>query len=115
MGIVTKRTTHTARGFIGLSPWDGDKNPYGVSAINLGNNSISRIEIVSSLNSLNIAYHLYQYNAQNCPAKYNPKVHLGTIQSVSQIWQSDSSAHAQKLADGYEKSGSWPILVEILS
>ncbi|HBD05886.1 MAG TPA: hypothetical protein DCY93_00550, partial [Firmicutes bacterium] len=83
MGIVTKRTTHTARGFIGLSPWDGDKNPYGVSAINLGSNPNSKLEIVSSLNISNQAHLMYLINFLNCPMKYNPKVFLGTIQSVS--------------------------------
>ncbi len=61
MGKVTNRTSQTSQGFLAISPWDGNKNSYAYSAINLGSNFISKLEIVSSLNCLNIGRDNYHY------------------------------------------------------
>ncbi|HBD06395.1 MAG TPA: hypothetical protein DCY93_03180 [Firmicutes bacterium] len=110
MGKVTVRTIRTSGGFLALSPWGGDYGPYDYSAINLGNNFIAKLEIVSSLNSFNISHHLYHFNYINCPEKYNPKVYFGTIQSVSFWWLYDNqTGQTNGLAnqDGSpQKSGS---------
>lgn len=106
MGQVTVRTSLTSHGFIGLNPWLGGNSPYCVSAINKGNNPITYLEVVSALNSFNLASHLYHYNTVNCPMHYNPKVYLGAVQSVANGWNSDNNMGLP----GSGKSGSWPLL-----
>ncbi len=76
--------------------------------INLGNNSNSKLEIVSSLNSFNLAYYQYHFNDGNCVKKYNLKIYFGTIQSVAHQWNFDTDSSRQNLLGGVEKSGSWP-------
>ncbi len=111
MGDATIRTGLTSRGFCALSPYNGDANLYAVSAINLGNNFISKLEIVSALNSFNISTHLYHYNNRNCTKNYNPKVYLSAIQSVSMYWFYDEDSNRTNLPtlplSDPEKSGSW--------
>ncbi len=99
------RSSHTSQGFLALSPWKGDyNNPHAYSAINLGNNFIAKLEIVSSLNSFNITHLLYHYDYLNCTEKYNPKVHLGAIQTASTNWIFDRDSNRAEAI----KSGSWP-------
>ncbi len=110
MVSVTIRTSVTSQGFIGLSPWLGDRSIYEFCTINKGNNPLSKIEIVSALNSFNLTWDQYHYNSNNCPQKYNPKVYLGTVQSVALYWlydwQTGQTNGLQNLVPDVEKSGS---------
>ena len=51
-----------------------------------GSNPLSRLEVVSLLNIPSQAHELYYYTSTSCPAKYNPKVYLGTLQSIAYWW-----------------------------
>ncbi len=112
MGTVTIRTSLTSQGFIGLSPWGGDNSPHDFSALNLGNNSNSKLEVVSLLNCLNTADRMLHYNYYNCPERYYPKVYLGTVQSVAYGWNWDTQTGQKNslgnLPGEAQKSGSWP-------
>ncbi len=102
------RRVYTARGQEAISPWNDSRNTYSVLMINLGNNFISKLEIVSALNSFNIGRWEYYYADSNCPQKYNPKVYFGTIQTLGNSWNSDSDSARKGPLQGGEKSGSWP-------
>ncbi|HBD05917.1 MAG TPA: hypothetical protein DCY93_00710 [Firmicutes bacterium] len=112
MGSVTIRTGLTSQGFIGLSPWGGDNSPHDFSALNLGNNFIANLEIVSMLNCFNLADRMLHYNFYNCPERYYyyPKVFLSTVQSVAYGWIWDSQTGQTNglgmLPSGHQKSGS---------
>jgi len=95
----------SARGFCGLSPWVDAVNPNSIIQVTLGSNFISSLEIVSALNSLNLAVNQYHYNFGNCLKKYAPKVYLGTVQTTSIQWNLDNQ---KGLTADPEKSGSWP-------
>ncbi len=114
MGKVTIRSSQTSQGFMALCPWNDSNHIYSSTQLNLGNNPISSLEVVSALNSFNIAWDEYYYSYTNCIQKYNPKVYLGAVQSASTNWNFDQQ-NGQinglgNLPGGYEKSGSWPIL-----
>ncbi len=112
MGKVNIRTSYTSRGFVGLSSYNDVNFTYSVLMINLGSNPLSKIEIVSSLNSFNLERELYTYYYANRTKKYNPKVYLGAIHTAAKNWISDIQ-NGQKnglpnLAAGtQQKSGSW--------
>ncbi len=110
MGQVTTRTSENTKGCMGISPWNGNSNPYTFLAINLGNNFISSLEIVSSLNCFNLANRLYHFNYINCIEKYNPKVYIGAVQTAASIWNYDSQdptkVDPKWVSNGTEKSGS---------
>lgn len=72
-----------------FGPWNDPELLYCVSQLNLGNNSLSRIQVVSALNTLNIATHMYYYYIGNCTQNYYPKVYMGTTQTVALYWYSD--------------------------
>ncbi len=54
MGQVTIRTGQTSRGYLGLTAYTKNMSLYEVTNINLGTNPLSKIEIVSALNSFNL-------------------------------------------------------------
>ncbi len=89
MGDGKVRTGFTSRGFCALSPWNQSNAIYSAGMINLGNNFYTKLEIVSALNSFNTARCEYHLNYTNCAAKYNPKLYLGTVQSVAYGWNYD--------------------------
>ncbi len=105
MGQVTTRTRLTSRGRFAISPWGIAYDSYWYDQINKGNNSISRLEVVSALNSFNLAMYQYHYNQADCPSKYNPKIYLSAFQTASTNWFLEQNTGCEK----YEKSGSWPI------
>ncbi len=92
-----------------LSSWNDKNYTYTICAINLGSNPIGSLEIVSSLNSFNLARYQYHFNYPYCTQKYNPKVYFGTIQTTSTEWLYDNDPARKNLAQGSEKSGSWHI------
>ncbi len=111
MASVNIRTSQTSRGMFTVSPWLGDNSIYDFSALNLGNNFISSLEIVSALNAFNISRYQYHFNYYNCPQKYNPRVYLGAIQTASTYWLYDNNPGQKNslgnLPGQAEKSGSW--------
>jgi len=107
MGQVTIRTGQTSRASCFLSPWNGENDKYSVAMINLGNNPISSLEIVSSLNLSNSARAMYSYHYTNRPKKYNPKVYFGAIQSSTQQWLYDIQNDQNPSLGDVQKSGSW--------
>ncbi len=110
MGTVTTRNRLTSRGFCALSPWNGSGYEYSVLQIKLGSNPLSKIEIVSLLNLSNNGFQMYHYNYVNCTKKYNPKVYLGAVQSVTTAWQVD----LQNGSNRADKSGSKLINIFLL-
>jgi len=103
---------YTNRAFCTFSPWNSSQYAYTIQMINLGNNPSSRIEIVSALNSFNLAFDQYHFNIQNCFQKYNPKVYLSTIQTFANQYiydrQNGQTNGLPNLLPGDQKSGSWP-------
>lgn len=97
------RRGYTGRAFCAFSPWIEASKTYSILQLYLGNNPLSKLEVVSSLNSFNIADAMYHYNSYDRPLKYNPKVFFGTIQTVSIQWKDDLGTGSEK----YEKSGSY--------
>ena len=67
--------------------------------IGLANNPLANVEVVSSLNAFNLGHYTYHYYSKNCIKKYNPKVYLGTTQTVALYWYSD---------DGFSEKMTWP-------
>jgi len=109
---VEARTSLTSRGFCGISPWNYSSGTYSVAMINIGNNFISSLEIVSALNSFNLGRSQYHFNYNECIKKYSPKVYLGTIQTASTNWlydvQKDQTNELGRIPNGVQKSGSCP-------
>jgi len=100
------RRAYTSKGFLAFAPYTGNKSSYELSNINLGNNPNSKLEIVSALNSLNLAVNQYVYSFTNCTKKYNPKLYLGTIQGVGYHWNYDADSSRPNGQNWGEKSGS---------
>jgi len=100
------RSSLTSRGLLSFTTYKGNNSLYEISDINLGNNFISSLEVVSSLNLFNLARWQYYIYKVNCIQKYNPKVYFGTIQSVAQQWNYDDSLGLAGLGQGAQKSGS---------
>ena len=55
----------------------------------MGSNPLSRIEVVSSLNLFNQGRAMYYYTLSNRTQKYNPKVYIGTSQTIAIQWNVD--------------------------
>ncbi len=107
MGSVTIRNSLTSRGIQGMSPWNVSAESYTIGQIILGNNFIAKIEIASCLNCFNYGTYSWWYDSPYATQKYNPKVYMGAIQSVSQGWNYDRDYSRKNLPVGPEKSGSW--------
>ncbi len=109
------RSSQTSQGLFALSPWYGDGDSHIFSALNLGNNFISSLEIVSALNTLNLGRDNYNYNFNTCLQKYNPKVYFGAFHTVPKDWNYDKQTGQtnglQNLVPDAEKSGSWPLIL----
>ena len=61
----------------------------------MGSNSLSKLEVVSSLNCLNIGYYMYHYNTINCTEKYAPKVYINASITVAEGWTWDLKNYAE--------------------
>jgi len=103
MREVKVRSSFTASGTLALAPYLKNSTYYENVNINLGSNPISKLEVVSSLNSFDLTYLQYHYNNGNCTSKYNPKVYLGTVQTAALNWNFEVNPSAQNA----QKSGSW--------
>ena len=69
-----------------MSPWNRSDVDHGILQLYLGYNPISKLEVVSLLNIPSQAHEMYYYNTGSCLVKYNPKVYLGTLQSIAYWW-----------------------------
>ena len=83
------RYAFTSRGWVALSPWNDATYTYSILQLYLGYNPISKLEVVSLLNIPSQAHEMYAYNTVNRTAKYNPKVYLGTSQTIAIQWNYD--------------------------
>lgn len=63
----------------------------------LGNNSLSKIEVVSLLNLNNSSQYSFYSMEEN---KYNPKIYIGTKASVALYWTSETNP--------YTPTNGWP-------
>jgi len=106
MGQSTTRNSFTAKAKAGFGPWIIEKYKYSIGQINLGSNSISKLEVVSLLNIPNLTVDSFFYNYTNCPEKYNPKVYLGAVQSVASRWNYDGQTGQKTDFSDPQKSGS---------
>ncbi len=100
------RRGYAARGFCMFSPWIDNAYIYSNLQLNMGSNFISKLEIVSSLNVLNLGRAYFYYASSNRTKKYNPKVYLGAVQNVAYTWNTDEDSARKNLGQGVEKSGS---------
>ncbi len=117
---VQLRNSFTAKAIAGFGPWIFEGYKYSLGQINLGNNSNSKLEVVSLLNIFNLTVDSFFYNYVNCPEKYNPKIYLSAIQSIADRWivdrQNPEKVDKKWAPGGSEKSGSWPdILFKFLN
>ncbi len=55
----------------------------------MGSNFISKLEVVSTLNTLNLGLSMFYYGYDINTKKYNPKVYLGTPQVLGTGWNHD--------------------------
>ncbi len=97
------RTSVTSKGVHSFTAWNYGGYSYSLGQINLGSNPISGLEVVSALNLFNYGPYTWWYDERKATQKYNPKVYLGAVQSVSKYWQIESHSD---LPGGSEKSGS---------
>ncbi len=97
---------YTGRGFCAFSPWLDSSYTYSALQLYLGSNFISRLEVVSALNSFNIGRGMYTYDCINRPQHYNPKIYLSAIQTTSIECNFDRDYSRENLGQGEEKSGS---------
>ncbi len=102
MGSVNIRRGYTSGGYCVLSPWNDAGYSYCILQLNIGYNPISKLEIVSALNSFNLAVAMFYHRYDNRTAKYNPKAYLGAVQTFAGQWNSELG----KLGEGNPGSGS---------
>ncbi len=55
----------------------------------MGSNFMANLEVVSTLNTLNIGRNSYYYAYDTSTAKYTPKVYIGTSQTIAKNWNLD--------------------------
>jgi len=106
MGTNVQGRNYTARGQGALTPWIDPTYKYSLYQLYLGSNFISSLEIVSSLNCLNLARWQYAYEAGSRTSRFYPKLYLSTVQSVSFQWNYDVQGNPNFDQKQGEKSGS---------
>jgi len=98
-----------------MNPWINPDCTYVIIQLLIGSNSLSKLEVVSALNSFNLGHEMYAYYCYTRTEKYNPKVYLGAVQSMSTDWNLDeqdpTKVDEKWASNGQEKSGSWPNLL----
>ncbi len=100
------RSSLTSQGYLAISPWNDSNCTYVTSQLNLGNNPISKLEVVSALNSFNLACWQYHFNMSCCYQKYNPMVYLSTIQTTAIGYLFDNNSGLKWGGGNEQKSGS---------
>ncbi len=106
MGNVNLRNAQTSRGMFALSPWIDGAYYSSVIQLLLGSNPLSKLEVVSALNSFNLGRWEYHFNQSVYPPKYNPKVYLSAVQSVGYAWNTDNNSGLSGEQKWLQKSGS---------
>ncbi len=99
-GGAPLRYDFTSRAFHALSPWNDATCAYSILQLYKGYNPLSKIEVVSTLNTLSQAVDMYFYNYGAYPAKYALKVYLGTSETIGTNWiynDEDSWKNTQKM------------------
>ncbi len=79
----------TARGRHAFSVWYQDEYEYNILPLYSGTNFISNLEVVSGLNTLNLASFITYYNTSKNSIKYALKLYIGTPQTIGQEWNLD--------------------------
>ena len=89
-GGAPARYAFTSRGWVALSPWNDATYTYSILQLYKGYNPLSKIEVVSSLNLFNQGRAMYYYTlSDHRTQKYNPKVYIGTAQTLGIDWNVD--------------------------
>ena len=88
-GGAPLRYDYTAPGYCALSSWNDATYTYSILQLNLGSNPISKIEVVSTLNTLNLGRAMYYFYYKYRLPKYNIKVYIGTSQTIAIQWNFD--------------------------
>ena len=96
------RYEFTGRGRNTISPWNDANYTYSIFQLQIGSNPISKLEVASALNTLNLSRGILHYNYQNCTSNYYPKVYIGTTQTVSDKWIYDNQNTSKPPAN------TWP-------
>ena len=94
-GAAPLRYGYTGRGRLTFSPWDDPLYEYSLGQHQMGSNSLSKLEVVSSLNCLNIGYYMYHYNTINCTEKYAPKIYINASITVAEGWTWDLNNYVE--------------------
>ena len=85
-GGAPLRYDYTSRAFHALSPWNDATFAYSILQLYKGYNPLSKIEVVSSLNFPMQANAMYYFDYAISVPKYNPKLYLGTLQTIGKNW-----------------------------
>ncbi len=102
MGSVDGRNNISSKGIYALASFYGYHNQNSIHTINLGSNPVSLLEVVSSLNSFNLGHFHFHHYIRISPEKFNLKVYLGAVYSVSHQWNYDDNSGLKS----DQKSGS---------
>ncbi len=86
---VPTRYQVTNRGKLALATWNNRNYIYCLLQINKGNNPIGNLQVVSTLNTLNLSHEMLHYDYENSLERYYPKVYLGTTQTIAYAWNFD--------------------------
>ena len=84
----------TSRGFAFLQSWNDANYTYSILQLYKGYNPLSKIEVVSSLNFPMQANAMYYFDYAISVPKYNPKLYLGTLQTIGKNWIIDRQTYA---------------------
>lgn len=90
-GDVSSRNKFTAPTIAWLCPWNNKNHVYSMGQLYLAYSPVSKLELVDLINLLNISYDSFFHSYTECPSKYNPKIYLGVLKSISVNWQYDST------------------------
>ena len=91
----------TSRGFAFLQSWNDASYTYSILQLNLGSNPISKLEVASALNTLNLGRAMFYYGYDINTKKYNPRVYLGTPTTSAYSWNFDQQT-------GINHPSIWP-------
>ncbi len=105
-GGAPLRYSYTAGGYSFLQPWNDASCAYSVLQISKGYNPMSKLEVVSFVNLVNLGFQTLWYGAYDSTAKYNPKVYLSTLNAVGKQWLYDRQIYA---GSDIKIPENWPI------
>ncbi len=104
---VPVRYDYTGRARCTISPWNDATFAYSLLQLNLGYNPMSKLEVVSALNTVNISTQMYAYSPTNRTERYYPKVYIGTPVTTAKRWNYDDSI-SPKIPDDNSSKIGWP-------